>query len=184
MPSWPSWAQSTRTWPSSTSGCRPRTRRKGSSPLARSWPIGLGRRRLVLSQYIEPGYALTLLEERPNGVGYLLKERISDAAVLMDTLHRLAEGESVIDPTIVKALMERSRRPTRLDELTDRELDVLALVAEGLSNRAIAQRLFIAERTVEAHIARILPKLGATEGPDVHRRALAALAFVEGTRQE
>ena len=139
---------------------------------------------LVLSQYIEPGYALTLLQERPNGVGYLLKERISDAAVLMDTLHRLAEGESVIDPTIVKALMERSRRPTRLDELTDRELDVLALVAEGLSNRAIAQRLFIAERTVEAHITRILPKLGVTEGPDVHRRVLAALAFVEGTRRE
>jgi DNA-binding NarL/FixJ family response regulator len=138
---------------------------------------------LVLSQYIEPGYALTLLEERPDGVGYLLKERISDAAVLMDALHRLTDGESVIDPTIVKALMARSRRPTGLEVLTDRELEVLALVAEGLSNRAVGDRLSITERTVEAHITRILPKLGLADGPDVHRRVLAALAFVEGTRE-
>ncbi len=137
---------------------------------------------LVLSQYIEPGYALTLLDERPDGVGYLLKERISDGAVLMDALRRLAEGESVVDPTIVKALLERRRRPRPLDELTDRELEVLGLVAEGLSNRTIAERLHIVERTVEAHMTRLLPKLGVREGPEVHRRVLAALAFVEGTR--
>lgn len=137
---------------------------------------------LVLSQYIEPGYALTLLEERPDGVGYLLKERISDAAVLVDALHRLADGESVIDPTIVRTLMRRRRDPRPFASLSEREVEVLALVAEGLSNKAIAERLVITERTVEAHVTRILPKLDLQEGPHVHRRVLAALAFVEGTR--
>lgn len=137
---------------------------------------------LVLSQYIEPGYALSLLSERPDGVGYLLKERISDAAVLVDALGRLSEGESVIDPTIVRALMQRQRRPRPFTELSAREVEVLSLVAEGLSNKGIAQRLVITERTVEAHITRILPKLQLDEGPDVHRRVLAALAFVEGSR--
>jgi len=137
---------------------------------------------LVLSQYIEPGYALTLLEERPDGVGYLLKERISDPAILMDALDRLAQGESIIDPTIVKVLMDRQRRPRPLDELSDREKEVLALVAEGLTNNAIARRLYITERTVEAHITRILIKLGVANGPDTHRRVLAALAFIEGDR--
>lgn len=138
---------------------------------------------LVLSQYIEPGYALTLLQERPDGVGYLLKERISDPAVLVDALHRLADGESVIDPTIVRTLMRRQRDPRPFAELSEREVEVLALVAEGLSNKAIAERLVITERTVEAHITRILPKLHLREGPDVHRRVLAVLAFVQGARQ-
>ena len=137
---------------------------------------------LVLSQYIEPGYALTLLHERPDGVGYLLKERISDAAVLADAVHRLTDGESVIDPTIVRTLMRRQRDPGPLAGLSERELQVLGLVAEGLSNKAIAERLVITERTVEAHVTRILPKLQLREGPDVHRRVLAALAFVEGSR--
>ena len=137
---------------------------------------------LVLSQYIEPGYALTLLEERPDGVGYLLKERISDPAILVDALDRIADGESVVDPTIIKTLMARQRRTGPLDDLSGREREVLALVAEGLSNRAIASRLVITERTVESHITRILAKLGVTEGPHVHRRVVAALAFVEGTR--
>ncbi len=139
---------------------------------------------LVLSQYIEPGYALDLLEQRPDGVGYLLKERISDAALLVDAVRRLADGESVLDPTIVRVLMDRRRRPRPLEDLSERELEVLALVAEGLSNRAIGQRLSIAERTVETHIARILPKLHVAEGPGVHRRVLAALAYVEGTRSD
>ena len=137
---------------------------------------------LVLSQYIEPGYALTLLEERPDGVGYLLKERVSDPAILVDALDRLADGESVLDSTIVKTLMERRRRTGPLDGLSDREREVLTLVAEGLTNSAIAARLVITERTVESHITRILAKLGVSEGPDVHRRVVAALAFVEGSR--
>jgi DNA-binding NarL/FixJ family response regulator len=137
---------------------------------------------LVLSQYIEPGYALSLLEERPDGVGYLLKERISDPAILVDALERIEDGESVIDPTIVKTLMTRQRRTGPLDDLSDREREVLGLVAEGLSNAALARRLVIAERTVESHITRILAKLGVAEGPDTHRRVLAALAFIEGTR--
>lgn len=137
---------------------------------------------LVLSQYIEPGYALTLLEERPDGVGYLLKERVSDQAILVDALERIADGESVIDPTIVKVLMDRQRRTQPLDDLSEREREVLGLIAEGLSNGAVSRRLFITERTVESHITRILLKLGVGEGPDIHRRVLAALAFVEGTR--
>lgn len=137
---------------------------------------------LVLSQYIEPGYALRLLEERPDGVGYLLKERVSDPVILMDALERITDGESVLDPTIVKALMSRDRRPGRLDELSDREREVLALVAEGLTNAAISRRLVITERTVESHITKILLKLGVDDGPDVHRRVIAALAFIEGSR--
>lgn len=137
---------------------------------------------LVLSQYIEPGYALRLLDERPDGVGYLLKERVFDPVVLLDALRRLTEGESVVDPSIVKALLDDRSHRRALPQLSDREREVLSLVAEGLSNSAIAARLFIAERTVEAHITRLLPKLGLPEGPDVHRRVLAALAYVEGTR--
>ena len=137
---------------------------------------------LVLSQYVDAGYALRLLEERPDGVGYLLKDRVFDPAILVDALRRLGDGESVIDPSIVKQLL--APRPGRraLDELSPREADVLALVAEGLSNQAIASRLFITERTVEAHITRMLPKLGLPEGQDVHRRVLAALAYVGGQR--
>ncbi len=137
---------------------------------------------LVLSQYVDAGYALRLLEERPDGVGYLLKERVFDPAILVDALHRLRQGESVIDPTIVKELLSSRQRSPSLAQLSEREREVLALVAEGLTNHAIAQRLFIAERTVEAHITRLLPKLGLPDGPDVHRRVLAALAYVEGTR--
>ena len=88
----------------------------------------------------------------------------------------------IVDPTIVKTLMDRRRRTRPLDDLSDREREVLALVAEGLSNRAISSRLVITERTVESHITRILAKLGVAEGPDVHRRVIAALAFVEGNR--
>src|SRR4030095_10188865 len=114
---------------------------------------------LVLSQYVEPSYAMRLLDEHPERVGYLLKQRVFDVAVLVDALRRIGEGESVVDPTIVARLLGRRRRQDPLAELTAREREVLALVAEGLSNRAIAARLFVTERTVEAHITQIFLKL-------------------------
>lgn len=133
---------------------------------------------LVLSQYVEPRYAMRLLEEHPEKVGYLLKERVLDVAVLVDALRRIDEGETVIDPTIVSRLLGRRRRQDVLGELTAREREVLSLVAEGLSNRAIAARLFVTERTVEAHNKQVFLKLGLGENPETHRRVLAVLAFL------
>jgi len=133
---------------------------------------------LILSQYIEPSYALRLLEEHPERVGYLLKERIFDVALLVDALRRLGEGETVIDPTIVSRLVGRRRREDPLEELTPREREALALVAEGLSNKAIAARLVVTERTVEAHVKQIFMKLGLDANPESHRRVLAVLAYL------
>jgi DNA-binding NarL/FixJ family response regulator len=131
---------------------------------------------LVLSQYVEPSYAMRLLEEHPERVGYLLKQRVFDVAVLVDALRRLGDGETVIDPTIVSRLVGRQRRQDPLAELTQREREVLSLVAEGLSNRAIASRLFVTERTVEAHVKQVFQKLRLAVNPDSHRRVLAVLA--------
>jgi DNA-binding NarL/FixJ family response regulator len=133
---------------------------------------------LILSSYIEPRYAMQLLEEHPERVGYLLKERVFDIAVLVDALRRLDEGESVVDPTIVRRLLGRQRQASPLEELTGREREVLELLAEGLSNRAIAQRLVVTERTVEAHVKQIFGKLDLTASPDSHRRVLAVLAYL------
>jgi DNA-binding NarL/FixJ family response regulator len=133
---------------------------------------------LVLSQYVEPSYAMRLIEEHPERIGYLLKERIFDVAVLVDALRRIEEGETVVDPTIVSRLVGRRRREDPLAELTEREREVLSLVAEGMSNKAIAGRLFVTERTVEAHIKQIFLKLRLPEAPDTHRRVLAVLAFL------
>jgi len=133
---------------------------------------------LVLSQYVEPSYAMRLLEDQPERVGYLLKERVFDAVNLVDALRRLADGETVVDPTIVARLLGRRRRVDPLAGLTERERDVLALLAEGLSNRAIAARLFVAERTVEAHVTQIFQKLSLDSNPDSHRRVLAVLAYL------
>jgi len=133
---------------------------------------------LILSQYIEPSYAMRLLEEHPERVGYLLKERIFDVAILVDALRRLGEGETVIDPTIVARLVGRRRRRDPLEELTQREREVLSLVAEGLSNKALAARLVVTERTVEAHVKQIFLKLGLDANPDSHRRVLAVLAYL------
>ena len=136
---------------------------------------------LVLSQYVEPSYALRLLEDRPERVGYLLKERVFDAVNLVDALRRLVDGETVVDPTIVARLLGRRRRTDPLGELTTRERDVLAQLAEGLSNRAIASRLFVTERTVEAHVTQIFQKLGLDADPDSHRRVLAVLAYLRAS---
>jgi serine/threonine-protein kinase len=133
---------------------------------------------LVLSQYLESRYATRLLEHHPQAVGYLLKERVSDIAVLADAIRRVADGECVLDPTIVTRLIQRPRHQGPLDELTGREREVLALVGEGRSNHAIAELLVLSPKTVEAHISRVFAKLGLDDTPDYHRRVLAALAFL------
>ena len=133
---------------------------------------------LVLSQYVESGWALRLVEEHPEGVGYLLKDRVMDGAIIVDALRRVIEGETVIDPTIVARLLGRRRRDDPLATLTGREREVLALVAEGLSNRAIAARLVLAERTVETHMSAIFGKLGLEGSPDQHKRVLAVLTWL------
>jgi DNA-binding NarL/FixJ family response regulator len=133
---------------------------------------------LVLSHYLEARYALRLLEQHPGGVGYLLKERVSDLAVLTDALARLRDGECVVDPTIVARLVNRPRPGNPVDELTNREREVLALMAEGRSNRGICERLFLSPKTVEAHVKHIFMKLGVAESTDDHRRVLAVIAFL------
>jgi DNA-binding NarL/FixJ family response regulator len=135
---------------------------------------------LVLSEYVEPGYAMRLLQEHPERVGYLLKERVFDIATVVDALRRITDGETVIDPTIVSRMLGRRRRSSPIDDLSDREREVLGLIAEGMSNRAIAARLFVTERTVEAHVTQIFQKLRLPESPDQHRRVLAVLAFLRG----
>jgi DNA-binding NarL/FixJ family response regulator len=137
---------------------------------------------LVLSQHIEPGFAMRLLEDHPERSGYLLKDRVSDPALLVDALRRLTEGETVVDPTIVMRLLRRRRDEDPVEELSDREREVLGLVAEGLSNAAIGKRLFITERTVEAHVKQIFQTLGIGQAPDTNRRVLAVLAFLRSSR--
>jgi DNA-binding NarL/FixJ family response regulator len=133
---------------------------------------------LVLSQYLDSPYATRLLEDHPEGRGYLLKDRVSDIGVLKDAIVRIAEGECVLDPTIVARLIKRPRRPGPIDDLTGREREVLALIAEGRSNQGISQTLVLSPKTVEAHVGRILAKLGLDDTPDYHRRVLAVLAFL------
>ena len=135
---------------------------------------------LVLSHYLESHYAMRLLEEHPERSGYLLKERVKDVAVLVDALERINEGECVLDPTIVSRLVGRRRDQSPLDELTEREREVLALIAEGRSNDGICRQLFLSPKTVETHVRHILLKLGIGEGGDYHRRVLAVLAYLRG----
>lgn len=133
---------------------------------------------LVLSQYVDAAFALKLVTEGRGGVGYLLKDRVADVAEFIDSVRRVARGGSVIDPEVVTLLLNRRRVASPLDELTEREREVLELMAEGRSNQAIAERLFITPKTVEAHIASIFSKLELQPAPDDHRRVLAVLAYL------
>jgi DNA-binding NarL/FixJ family response regulator len=133
---------------------------------------------LVLSQYLELGLAEELLAESAEGVGYLLKDRVSDVKEFAAAVRRVAEGGSALDPTIVSQLLGRLRRDDPLAELTPREREVLELMAEGRSNQGIAERLVITERAVQKHATNIFRKLGVTASSDDHRRVLAVLAFL------
>jgi DNA-binding NarL/FixJ family response regulator len=130
---------------------------------------------LVLSSYAEPDYAARLLEDDRGGVGYLLKDRVADVAVLVDALERIAAGDTVIDGAIVKRLLARDPLAT----LTARQREILALVAEGYSNAGIARKLVVTDRTVETHVRQVLAKLDIAEVPGVNRRVLAVLAYLE-----
>jgi DNA-binding NarL/FixJ family response regulator len=136
---------------------------------------------LLLSHYQDSRYAMRLLDERPGGVGYLLKERVSDVRVLVDALDRIAEGECVLDPSIVSRLLGRRRRADPLAQLTEREREVLALMAEGRSNQNIAGALRLSPKTVERHIGNIFAKLDLAESDDHHRRVLAVLTMLRST---
>ncbi len=136
---------------------------------------------VVLSHHIESRYAMRLLDRHPGGTGYLLKERVSDVTVLADALRRVHDGECVLDPTIVARLLRRADQDP-LQALSDREREVLGLMAEGRSNSAICQQLFLSPRTVEAHVKHIFGKLGLSASPDDHRRVLAVVAHLRGQR--
>lgn len=137
---------------------------------------------LVLSQYVEPGYAMELLAESAEGVGYLLKDRVSDVAEFAAAVRRVGEGGSALDPAIVSQLVGRRRREDPIDTLTAREREVLELMAEGRSNAAISQRLFLSESAVGKHTAGIFGKLGLTPSDDDNRRVLAVLAYLGAAR--
>jgi DNA-binding NarL/FixJ family response regulator len=133
---------------------------------------------LVLSQYVEEGYAMELLGENAEGVGYLLKDRVADVDRFIDAVQRVAAGGSALDPEVVSTMLGRRRRDDPLEELTPREREVLGLMAEGLSNSAIAGQLVVTERAVEKHVTNIFGKLHFASEPDHHRRVLAVLMYV------
>ena len=133
---------------------------------------------LILSQYVEEHYVMQLLSEGTEGVGYLLKDRIAEVDRFVDAIRRVAQGGSVLDPEVVAEMMGRRRQATPLDELTARERDVLAAMAEGYTNAEIASRLFVTERAVERHVTSIFTKLGLGAEEGGHRRVLAVLAYL------
>ena len=133
---------------------------------------------LVLSQHVETHYAMQLLGDRASGIGYLLKDRVSDVREIVDAVTVVARGGSVIDPTVVSRLLGRRRHADPIESLSAREREVLALVAEGRSNRAIGERLFLSPKTVEAHVSSIFSKLGIDDTPDDNRRILCVLAWL------
>ena len=133
---------------------------------------------LVLSQYVEKEYALDLLSESAEGVGYLLKDRVADVSEFADAVRRVGEGGSALDPAVVQQLVGRNRKDDPLDRLTPREREVLELMAEGRSNQAIADRLVVTERAVEKHVTSIFGKLRLPADAADHRRVLAVLAYL------
>jgi len=133
---------------------------------------------LLLSQYVEASYAVDLLEHGADGVGYLLKDRLADVSRFTDAIRSVAERGSVLDPEVVAHLLGRHRRSRTLDALTERDQDVLAQMAEGATNRAIAKRMFLSERAVERHVTTIFEKLDLTLSKNTHRRVLAVLAHL------
>ena len=133
---------------------------------------------LVLSQYVAEDLAAELLGDSAKGTGYLLKDRVADVETFLDAFARVAEGGSALDPEVVAAMLGRRRRDDPLADLTPREHEVLALMAEGRSNRAIAERLVVTERAVESHVTGIFGKLNLAPAPEDHRRVLAVLTFV------
>ena len=141
------------------------------------WPeVGI----LVLSQFARPSYAFELLEAGTDGIGYMLKDRVSDLQALADGVRRVAAGESVLDPSVVAQLVGRPRHGRDpLEELTEREREVLGLMAEGRSNRGIAEELVITEHTVEKHVTNLMAKLRIPASADDHRRVLAVLTFLD-----
>jgi DNA-binding NarL/FixJ family response regulator len=138
---------------------------------------------LVLSQYLEAGYALELLADSAERVGYLLKDRVADLERFVDAVRRVGEGGSALDPEVVARLVDRGPRPgDPLERLTPREHEVVALMAEGRSNGAIAERLVVTERAVEKHVTGIFAKLDLAPGSNHHRRVLAVLTFLRADR--
>jgi len=143
--------------------------------IRQQWP---GTAVVVLSQHVETGLLFDLLADDPRGVGYILKERVADIDQFTGAIRRVAAGESVIDPEVVSRLVARPRRDSPLETLTARERDVLALMAEGRSNQAIATQLWMSPKTVETHVGSIFTKLGLAPATEDHRRVLAVLAFL------
>jgi DNA-binding NarL/FixJ family response regulator len=135
---------------------------------------------LVLSQYLEDRYALELVADDPSGAGYLLKDRVGDVQAFTEAVRRVAAGGSVLDPQVVARMVGRHRRDSPLDQLTPRERDVIALMAEGRSNRGIADALVVTTAAVERHVTSIFDKLGLQPSTDDHRRVLAVLQYLRG----
>jgi DNA-binding NarL/FixJ family response regulator len=136
---------------------------------------------LVLSQYVDPDYALELLREHPAGTGYLLKDRVTELDILLDAVERVGRGETVVDRELVELLLKRPASRNRLEELSDREREVLAFVAEGFTDRAIAERLWLTRKTIETHVRHILAKLALPDDSQHNRRVLAVLAYLSNT---
>ena len=139
---------------------------------------------LVLSQYVEEGYVLRLVGSHAEGTGYLLKDRVTDVERFIEAVQRVGEGGSVLDPEVVAHLLGRRRRDDPLDALTPREREVLGLMAEGRSNRAIAEALVVTEGAVEKHVTSVFAKLGLLPAPEDHRRVLAVIAFLRPERPQ